>query len=92
VDGPNLRGAGGRQIDGLGEQLRAAVRFQPGIPQPAEIDAQGSQQLRRAIVHFPRDSPPLVILCAQQVSRELMKLAIGLLERFLGALLVRDVL
>jgi len=32
-DGPNLGGAGSRQIDGLGERLPPALRSQFGIPQ-----------------------------------------------------------
>src|ERR1022692_3184686 len=90
-DGSNLRGAGCRQLAGLGEHLPSAVRFQPGFLLTAEIDAQGSQKLCRAVVQLPRDSPPLVILGAQQVSGKLMKPPIGPLKRFLGALEVGDV-
>jgi len=42
-------------------------------------------------VQLPGDSPPLVVLGAQQVRRELVKLAIGLLEGFLDLLSFRDV-
>jgi len=90
-DRPNLRGTVSRQVDGLGEHFLAAVRFQLGIPQTAEIDAQGSQELRRAVVQFARDSASLVVLGAQQVGGKLVKLAIGLLQRFLGASSFGDV-
>ena len=52
-DGSNLHGAGSRQIGGLGKCLPSAVRFQPRFLQAAEIDGQGGQELRRAVVQFP---------------------------------------
>src|ERR1039458_4947277 len=90
-DGSNLRGAGCRQLAGLGEHLPSAVRFQPGFLLTAEIDVQGSQKLCRGVLPLPRNSPPLVILGAQQVSGNLMKPLIGPLKRFLGALQAGDV-
>src|ERR1035438_4436254 len=72
-DGSNLREAGSRQLAGLGESLSLAFRFQPWFLQTAEIYAQGGQELRGAVVQLPRDPPSLVILCAQQVSGEVMQ-------------------
>ena len=42
-------------------------------------------------MQFPRNSPPLVILGAQQVSRKPLQLLVGLPQRFLGPLQAGDV-
>ena len=44
------------------------------------------RELCRAVVQFPRDPPPLVILRSQQVSGKLMKFPIGFLKSFFARL------